>query len=120
MTIQKFTQLNTWKEAHLLVILTYWLTDKFPSKELFILVSQMRRCAVSITSNIAEGFTRQGKKEKIQFYFMAKASLTELENQIIISKDLKYISGGEFQKTIEKTELVGRLLTGLIKSVKSL
>lgn len=119
MTIQKFTQLNAWKESHKLVLQVYKTTDKFPPKEKFVLVSQMNRCVISVSSNIAEGFTRQGKKEKIQFYYMAKASLTELENQIIIAKDLGYLSQEHFQSITAQSEVVGRLLTGLIRSIKS-
>ncbi|PIR80147.1 MAG: hypothetical protein COU25_01570 [Candidatus Levybacteria bacterium CG10_big_fil_rev_8_21_14_0_10_35_13] len=76
--IQSFTQLNVWKEAHKLVLLIYKTTDNFPKKETYSLTDQMRRCAISITSNIAEGFSRQGKKEKLQFYYVSKGSLTEL------------------------------------------
>jgi len=76
--IQSFTQLNVWKEAHKLVLLIYKTTDNFPKKETYSLIDQMRRCAISITSNIAEGFSRQGKKEKLQFYYVSKGSLTEL------------------------------------------
>jgi len=76
--IQSFTQLNVWKEAHKLVLLIYKTTDNFPKKETYSLTDQMRRCAISITSNIAEGFSRQSKKEKLQFYYVSKGSLTEL------------------------------------------
>lgn len=70
--IQSFTDLEAWKEGHKLVILIYKGTEKFPQKEIFALTSQMRRCAVSITSNIAEGFGRQSYKEKVQFYSIAR------------------------------------------------
>lgn len=63
--IRKFTDLKTWQEGHRLVIFLYKLTDKFPQKEQFSLTDQMRRAVVSVTSNIAEGFGRNGKKEKI-------------------------------------------------------
>lgn len=76
--IQSFTDLNAWKEGHLLVILVYKITKSFPKDELFGIVNQMRRCAVSITSNIAEGFSRQTFKEKVQFYCISLGSLTEL------------------------------------------
>jgi len=119
MTIQNFRQLNAWKESHKLVILIYRLTDKFPSKENFTLISQLRRCVISISSNIAEGFSRQGKKEKIQFYFTSKGSLTELENQIIIAKEVGYTSENEYNRIINQIEIVGRLLTGLTKSLRN-
>lgn len=69
--IRSFTDLEAWKEGHKLVLAVYKVTKKFPKEEKYALTDQMRRCAVSITSNIAEGFSRQGKKEKIQFYFTA-------------------------------------------------
>lgn len=119
MTIARFTDLNSWKEAHKLVLRVYNLTDKFPQKEQFSLTDQMRRAVVSISSNIAEGFTRYGTKEKRQFYFIAKSSLTELENQLIISKDVGYIKQIDLSNLLIQTEIVGRLLTGLIKSVHS-
>ena len=72
MKIQSFTDLEVWKQAHKLVIEIYRVTKKFPKEERYSLVDQMRRAAISITSNIAEGFSRQGKKEKLQFYFMAR------------------------------------------------
>jgi four helix bundle protein len=116
--IQNFTDLNTWKEAHKLVLEIYKITKTFPKSEIYGLTSQMRRCAVSITSNIAEGFSRRGKKEKIQFYYMAKGSLTELHNQLIVSKDVGYITNSRYGKIVEFVDMVGRLLTGLIRSVQ--
>lgn len=69
--IKSFTQLIVWQESHQLVLLIYEITKLFPKDELFGLISQMRRSAVSITSNIAEGFSRQSFKEKVQFYSIA-------------------------------------------------
>jgi four helix bundle protein len=117
--IKKFTDLIVWKEGHRLVLLTYSLTKKFPKEEIFGLVSQMRRAVVSITSNIVEGFGRKGYKEKVQFYYLAQGSLIELTNQIIISRDIKYISEGEYEKLIVQSEYVHRLLQGLITKSKS-
>src|SRR3989339_905550 len=97
-TIAKFTDLVTWKEAHKLVLMSYGLLNKFPKNETFALCDQTRRCAVSISANIAEGFSRHGKKEKLQFYFISKGSLTELENHFLVARDLGYIDIGEFNK----------------------
>ena len=91
-----FTDLNTWKEGHKLVLTIYQITKKLPKDELFGLTSQMRRAAVSITSNIAEGFSRQSFKEKAQFYSMAQGSLTELQNQLLVSKDIGYFTAEEY------------------------
>lgn len=117
--IRSFTDLIAWKESHRLALMIYKVTDKFPDKEIYSLVSQMRRCSVSITSNIAEGFSRQGVKEKIQFYYMAKGSLTELQSQLLIARDLKYLPKENFDDLAKQTILTSKLIVGLIKSLKS-
>ena len=116
--ITSFTKLNTWKQAHVLVLHVYTLLKQFPKEEQYALSDQIRRCSISISSNIAEGFSRQSSKEKIQFYFMSKGSLTELQNQLILAKDLKYIKTIEFTAVAHQTIIVGKLLTGLIKSAR--
>lgn len=117
--IKSFTDLVAWKEAHRLSIQIYKITEEFPSKEVFSLVSQMRRCAISISSNIAEGFSRQTSKEKIQFYYMAKGSLTELQNQLLLSRDVDYIDKEQFKNLADQTVFVDKLIVGLIRSLKS-
>lgn len=117
-TINNFTDLNTWKEGHLLVIEVLQVVKLFP-RNAYALVDQITRSAISITSNIAEGFSRQSKKEKVQFYHIAKGSLTEIHNQILICFDTDLIDSIQF-KTLElKIETAGRLLTGLIRSAES-
>jgi len=118
--IKSFTDLDAWKEAHKLVIMVYKLTKSFPEDEKFGLTNQVRRAAVSITSNIAEGFSRNGKKEKTQFYYMALGSLTEVQNQLLIGRDLSYIDEKEFAEIATKTVVVSKLLNGLIKSAKNM
>lgn len=118
--IRNFTDLNAWKEGHKLVLMVYKATDKFPKKETFSLTDQMRRSAVSVTSNVAEGFSRRGRKEKIQFYSMAQGSLTELQNQILVARDVGYLSGGIFNKLQEQSITVHKLITGLIKGARDL
>lgn len=117
--IKEFTDLNAWQEAHKLVLIIYKVTKNFPKEELFGLVSQMRRSAVSITSNIAEGFGRQGYKEKIQFYYLAQGSLTELKNQIIIAKDIGYFEKQTFQDLFTQANMSHKLLQGLITKSKT-
>ena len=112
--------MNAWKEAHKLVLLIYKLTKNFPKEEQFGLISQIRRAVISITSNIAEGFSRSSYKEKSQFYSMALGSLTEVQNQLIISKDLNYITTEEFLELEEKTVTVNKLLNGLIKKSRTM
>lgn len=118
--ITSFTDLQTWKVAHQLVIAIYKIIKTFPSEEKYALIDQMRRCALSITSNIAEGFSRQSKKEKVQFYYTAKGSLTELQNQLLLARDIHYVTKESFSIIAQQTIQVSRLLTGLIKSVKNL
>lgn len=117
--IKSFTDLNTWKEGHKLVLMIYKITNDFPDIEKFGLVSQLRRCVVSITSNIAEGFSRKGNKEKTQFYFISLGSITELQNQLLISRDLKFIKEKDFQEIGQQTVVVQKLTNGLIKFIKN-
>lgn len=117
--IQEFTDLQTWQTGHALVLAVYALTKKFPKEEVFGLVSQMRRAAVSITSNIAEGFGRHGYREKVQFYYLAHGSLTELKNQVLIARDVKYISDSDFRALKEHVNNTQKLLQGLLKKSKS-
>ena len=116
--IKSFTDLIAWQKGHQLVVSVYKATDKFPKKELFILTSQILRCTISITSNIAEGFSRQGLKEKIQFYYIALGSVTELQNQLLVARDVNYLLKEEFAKLAEQTVEVHKLINGLIKSLK--
>ena len=111
--ITSFTDLHAWKEGHKLVLLIYRISEEFPSKEAFGLTSQMRRCAISITSNIAEGFSRNTSKDKYQFYSISQGSLTELQNQLIIARDVGYITNQKFQEIAEHTITVSKLLYGL-------
>lgn len=117
--IKSFTDLNVWKEGHKLVILVYQMTKKFPKEEIYSLVDQMRRAAVSITSNIAEGFGRKSYKEKIQYYYQAQGSLTELKNQILIARDIGYLAPEDFQILVTQINIVHRLLQGLITKSKT-
>ena len=117
--IQSFTDLNAWKEGHRLVLSIYHLTASFPQKEMYSIIDQMRRSASSITCNIAEGFSRRTKKDKSQFYFISLGSITELQNQLVISRDLNYCSREDFRKIAEHTIVVAKLLRGLLKSASS-
>jgi len=116
--IKSFTDLYAWKEGHKLVLMTYKVTEKFPTKEIFGLTNQMRRSAISITSNIAEGFSRATAKDKRYFYSIAQGSLTELQNQLLIARDVGYIKGEEFQKIAKQTVAANKLLNGL-KRIKN-
>lgn len=101
-----------------MVLLVYSFTKSFPKEEIFGLTSQMRRCVVSITSNIAEGFSRQSFKEKVQFYYIAQGSVTELQNQLLIVRDIGLLSNENFQNVANQSVKVHKIINGLIKSSK--
>ena len=117
-SIKKFTDLTTWQEGHKLVLMTYKLVKDFPAEEQFGLKSQMQRAAVSVTSNIAEGFSRESYADKKHFYVMAHGSLTELQNQSLIARDIGYIDEKQFIGFANQAVVAHKLLTGLIKSTK--
>jgi len=117
--IRVFTDLHAWQEGHKLVLVIYEVTKDFLREELYGLISQSRRCAISITSNIAEGFSRQSYKEKLQFYSVSQGSVTELQNQILVAKDVSYIDHEKFREISEQAVIVHKLLNGLIKSTRN-
>ena len=118
MTIKTFKEILAWQKAHELVLTVYILTAKYPKHELFGLTSQSCRCAVSIPSNIAEGFKRKSKNDSVHFYNVAESSLEELKYQLFLAKDLKYITNSEYEKALNLTEETGRLINGWIKVQK--
>ncbi len=118
--IVDFKDLNSWKEAHKLVLLIYLESKKFPKDEIYGITSQMRRAVVSITSNIAEGFGRQSFKEKVHFYHIAQGSLIELKNQIEIVHDIGYIPDATYGILTEQANSSHRLLQGLIRKSKEI
>ncbi len=117
-TIQSFRDLVVWQKSMDLVTAIYQLSRGLPKEEIFGLTSQIRRAAVSIPSNIAEGRGKSTKGEFQQFLHHSRGSLAEVETQIIIAKNLGYLSKEETEQLIEMTSEVGRLLHGLITSIK--
>ena len=113
--ISSFTQLIVWQKGHTLVIQVYELTRKFPKEELFALTTQIRRCVVSITSNIAEGFSRRSVKDKSHFYTIALGSTTELQNKLLIARDLGYLDKQLFEELAILSIEVNKMINGLIK-----
>ena len=93
----------------------YQNVNNFPSTELFGLISQLKRASVSITSNIAEGFSRQTYADKVHFYTMALGSLTEVQNQLLIARDVKYLTNKQFQDIARQSVEVHKLINGLLK-----
>ncbi len=116
--IKSFTDLDAWKEGHKLVLMIYNAASLFPSTERFGLINQIQRAVVSITSNISEGFSRNSAKEKLNFFYIALGSLTEVQNQLLIARDLGYISQELFKQLANQTVIVSKLINGLIKSLK--
>jgi len=116
--IKSFYQLDCWKEGHKLVLNIYKATKKFPSEEKYTLVSQIVRAAISITANIAEGFSRYFFKDKARFYYQARASISEVQNFLIVAKDLQYINQNEYINMFGQGNKVRQLLNGLIRATK--
>jgi len=115
-TIHSYRDLNTWQTAKELCLLVYTVTTNFPRNEQFGLVSQMRRSAVSVPSNIAEGFGRQTAKDKQQFYYHSLGSLFELETQIDICSELGYLAHNQFTALSVKLDGTRRLLLALLRA----
>ena len=116
--IKNFRDLDAWKVAHKLVLQVYRATRGFPQEELYGLVSQMRRAAVSIVSNIAEGFSRTSSKEKQQFYAIALGSIVELQSQLEIAKDLGYLDDANCHQLMNLSVDAHKLVNGLIKGAR--
>lgn len=109
--------LNVWKKSMSLVSEIYTITKSFPEYEKYGITSQLRRSAISIPSNIAEGSARRGNKEFVQFLYIALGSATELDTQVLIAKDLGYLIDSD---TTDQIEDIRKMLVGLIKHQKSL
>lgn len=114
-----YKELLVWQKSYQFSLLIYKLTAKFPKCELYGLTSQMRRSAVSIPSNIAEGYCRYSKKEYIQFLQIAFGSGAELETQLLVAKDLKYLNLDEFNQTNELLVEVMKMLNSLVRKIRS-
>ena len=114
-----FRDLKVWQKAHELTIDVYRTTAEFPKQEMYGLVSQMRRCAASVGSNLAEGRGRRGDGDFGRFIQIASGSLTELEYQLLLSKELKYLAESEYKLINQKLAEVSRMLLSLEQKVKS-
>jgi four helix bundle protein len=113
--LERFEDLLVWQKAHQLVLDVYRMTGGFPTEERFGLVSQMRRAAVSVPANIAEGFKKRSEKDKANFYNIAQGSLEELRYYLILARDLGYVRDTTPQA--DASLEIGRMLHGLIKAV---
>ena len=115
---KSFQDLIVWQKAHRLVLDIYKTTKDFPKDEIFILVSQIRRAAVSIPANIVEGYRRKSLKDSVNFYYIANASLEELRYHMLLSKDLKYLEDIKYEKLELQMNEVSKILNGWLKSQK--
>ncbi len=114
MAARSFEELEVWQAAHQLVLDVYRMTEMFPKHEMFGLTSQFRRAAVSIPANIAEGFKKRGKPDKLRFYNIAQGSLEECRYYVILAHDLGYNSDDSNKAAIER---ISRMLDGYMKAI---
>ena len=117
MTERPHKKLKIWAKTIEFIQNIYTVTGKYPKEEVYGLTSQMRRSAVSIASNLAEGLARKGLNEKIQFCYISRSSLSEIDAQLEISFKLKFIDMDKYQKLQEKIDEISRMLNGLINSL---
>ena len=114
MAAKTFEDVEVWKKAHAWVLNVYRFTEKFPKHELFGLTSQLRRAAVSIPANFAEGFKKKGRADKARFYNIAQGSLEECRYYMILARDLGY---GNTTALLEALEEVSRMLEAYSRSM---
>jgi len=109
-----YTELDVWLEARKLVKIVYTICKKFPSEEMYGLTSQIKRCSVSVPSNIAEGCGRQSSKETIHFLHISRGSLFELETQLYLASDLEFLSNEDLKLLLIQVTSCKKLLNGFI------
>lgn len=116
--MKTFRDLLIWQKAMNLVTNTYQITEKFPKEELFGLTSQIRRSAISLPSNIAEGYGRDSNKELLRFINIAIGSLFEFQTQIEIAKNINYLNENEFKNLYEETRELEAMIISFSKRLK--
>lgn len=116
--ISHFTQLNTWKKAHTQLLNIYEIIKLFPPEEKYNLIDQLRRAALSVTGNIAEGFGRFYFKDKIRFYYNARGSNYEILNCLIVARDLNYMNDENYKILIRANSEILKGLNGMISTTK--
>lgn len=116
--ITRFEDIEAWKKARELVKGVYQATNRRAFSQDYGLRDQIRRASVSIVSNIAEGFSRQTDREFIQFLYMAKGSVSEVQSQLYVASDLDYLEKEEFSKLYNDADEVARLISGFIRYLK--
>lgn len=116
--MKSYKELIIWQKSINLVKLIYSISSEFSQKEQYILTSQINRCAISIPSNIAEGWSRNSTKEFINFLYISRGSLAELETQTIIAKELGYLTGDKLMEIQEHINELGKMLHTIIAKLK--
>ncbi len=116
--IHSFTDLIAWQKAHIFVIKVYKTTVSFPREKIYGLSNQLKRAVSSITSNIAEGFSQKTNKLKTQFYYISLGSLTEVQNYLLIARDLGIINNEKFKELANDSIEISKLINSLIKNLK--
>ena len=115
--IKDFNDLEVWQQAKKLVIAVYGITKGFPREELFSLTDQLKRAANSVCANIAEGFSRYHRKDKIKFYYNARGSVSEVKSHIFVAKELNYLSSEVADGIVLQYDSVNKMLNGMINSL---
>ena len=115
----RFEKLEVWKEAHELALGVYRSTRRFPNDERFRLADQLRRSASSVPTNVVEGNARRYRKEYLRFLYIARGSLDETKYHLLLARDLGYLNDEEYEGLVKQCNKVGRLLSGLIRYLKS-
>jgi four helix bundle protein len=116
--MKSFKELEVWRKAVKLAALLYKRTEKFPTSENYVLIPQIRKAAVSVPANIAEGWGRGSTKEYVQFLLIARGSLMELLSHFAIAHELEYLNEAELSTIEAGIDTVGRMLNGLISSLR--
>ena len=115
----RFTDLEVWKKAHALVLEIYGVTKDFPREELFGLRSQMRRAAVSIPANIAEGYCRRSRPDYLRFLSISQGSIGEIDTLLSLARDLSYLDAATGQQLAGVVDEIGKMLTRLTQNLRA-
>lgn len=116
--VRGFRTLKAWQKAYELTLETYRLSKNFPKEETYALTSQLQRAAVSVPANIAEGYERNHRKEYLQYLYIAKGSLGEVETYLLLAKDLGYLSEKEYTAISRIRDETARIIKGLIRALE--
>lgn len=115
--MKDFKELRVWQKAHQLALSVYEASKSFPRDEIFGLTSQLRRASVSVGANIAEGCGRRSDGEFVRFLQIARGSSSEVENHLLLARDLKYLDGGKHVELERQLNEVQRMLTSLVSAI---